>query len=58
MPAIPRDGGLFLVDGLPDKRVGPVDVPMWLVAHRDLNTSARVRAVFDFLALELSRRRV
>ena len=33
----------------------PFLVPMWLVAHRELTTSARVRAVFDYLALELSR---
>ena len=38
--------------------MAPINVPMWLVAHRELNTSARVRAVFNFLALELSRRRV
>lgn len=38
--------------------MAPINIPMWLVAHRELNTSARVRAVFDFLALELSRRRV
>lgn len=36
----------------------PINVPMWLVAHRELHTSARVRVVFNFLALELSRRRV
>lgn len=33
--------------------VGPVMVPMWLAAHRELNTSARIRAVFDFLVAEL-----
>lgn len=37
--------------------MAPFIVPMWLVAHRELNTSARMRTVFDFLALELSRRR-
>lgn len=37
--------------------MAPIIVPMWLVAHRELHTSARVRAVFDFLAAELSRRR-
>ncbi len=27
----------------------PVNVPMWLTAHREVNTSRRVRVVFDFL---------
>lgn len=31
-------------------------VPIWLVAHRELNTSRRVRLVFDFLADALSAR--
>ena len=30
--------------------------PMWLVAHREVNTSRRIRLVFDLLAEELSRR--
>lgn len=34
--------------------MAPIIVPMWLVTHRELNTSARVRAVFDFLVAELS----
>jgi DNA-binding transcriptional LysR family regulator len=33
---------------LPDE--GPWPVPMWLVAHRELRTNARVRVVFDALA--------
>jgi DNA-binding transcriptional LysR family regulator len=33
----------------------PLMFPVWLVAHRELNTSRRVRAVFDLLAAELSR---
>ncbi len=37
-------------------RMAPITVPMWLVVHRELNTSKRVRTVFDFLAAELSRR--
>ena len=37
---------------LPD--LAPFPVPIWLVAHRELNTSRRVRLVFDFLADELS----
>ena len=28
--------------------------PMWLTTHRELNTSRRVRTVFDFLAKELA----
>ena len=32
----------------------PIEVPVWLVAHRELNTSRRVRLVFDLLANELS----
>ncbi len=39
---------------LPD--LEPFPVPIWLVAHRELNTSRRVRLVFDFLAGELSAR--
>ena len=36
--------------------MAPIVVPMWLATHRELNTSKRVRTVFDFLAVELSRR--
>ena len=32
----------------------PVPTETWLVAHRELKTSRRVRTVFDFLASELS----
>lgn len=32
----------------------PIDVPVWLVAHREVRTSRRVRLVFDFLFDELS----
>ena len=32
----------------------PMEVPVWLVAHRELRTSRRVRLVFDFLFDELS----
>ena len=31
------------------------EIEAWLVAHRELNTSRRVRLVFDFLARELER---
>lgn len=39
---------------LPDME--PMIVPMWLATHRELNTSKRVRTVFDFLVAELSRK--
>lgn len=39
---------------LPDMK--PVDIPMWLTAHREVNTSRRVRRVFDLLAEALVRR--
>lgn len=32
----------------------PIEVPVWLVAHRELKTNRRVRLVFDFLFDELS----
>ena len=38
----------------PDMR--PIIVPMWLATHRELNSSKRVRTVFDFLVAELSRK--
>ena len=38
---------------LPD--LEPLMFPIWLVAHRELNTSRRVRVVFDLLAEELAR---
>jgi DNA-binding transcriptional LysR family regulator len=38
---------------LPD--FAPLMFPIWLVSHRELNTSRRVRVVFDLLAEELSR---
>ena len=44
-PAVPRV--------LPD--FAPVTVEPWLVAHRELRTSRRIRRIFDFLATELSR---
>ncbi|SNY93183.1 transcriptional regulator, LysR family [Cohaesibacter sp. ES.047] len=33
----------------------PLVFPIWLVAHRELTTSRRIRMVFDFLADELKR---
>jgi len=41
-----------LVRILPEVAIPPL--PMWLVTHRELRTSARIRAVLDFLAQELS----
>ena len=37
---------------LPD--MPPLMFPIWLLAHRDLNASRRIRRVFDFLATELA----
>jgi DNA-binding transcriptional LysR family regulator len=33
----------------------PLVLPVWLVVHRELNTSRRVRVVFDMLAAELAK---
>lgn len=41
---------------LPD--LAPLMFPIWLVAHRELNTSRRIRLVFDLLANELASTRV
>jgi DNA-binding transcriptional LysR family regulator len=32
----------------------PVTLPIWIVSHRELRTSARIRVVFDLLAEELA----
>lgn len=37
---------------LPD--LEPVPIPTWLVTHRELHTSRRIRLVFDLLAEALS----
>lgn len=37
---------------LPD--LDPIPIPIWLVTHRELHTSRRIRLVFDLLADELS----
>lgn len=39
---------------LPDH--APAVIPMWLTAHREVNTSRRVRRVFDLLAAALTRK--
>ena len=33
----------------------PIDVPIWLVTHRELHTSRRIRLVFDLIAEHVSR---
>lgn len=48
MPARVGDAEPMVERVLPDMR--PIPFPMWLVAHRELNTSRRVRLAFDFLA--------
>jgi DNA-binding transcriptional LysR family regulator len=53
---LPMDtGGLFedLVCVLPE-RFDP-EIPVWLVSHRELHTSRRIRVVYDLLAEELGR---
>ena len=45
-------GGVEAV--LPD--MAPIPVPVWLVTHRELNTSRRIRLVFDLLAEHFSGR--
>lgn len=47
------DGDPDVVRVLPDLEVATF--PVWLVAHRELNTSRRIRMVFDLLAEELAR---
>jgi DNA-binding transcriptional LysR family regulator len=54
---LPTDtGGLFtdLVCVLPDRFNPPI--PVWLVSHRELHTSRRIRVVYDLLAEELGAR--
>jgi len=34
-------------------QIAPIIVPVWLVSHREVHTSARVRLVYDLLAKEL-----
>ncbi len=48
LPCLAADSDTDLVRLLPPERVR--SVPLWLVAHRDLARTARVRAVMDFLA--------
>src|SRR6185369_9046263 len=48
LPCLTADNDRTLVRLLPPEKVR--SVPLWLVAHRDLLRTARVRAVMDFLA--------
>ena len=48
LPCLTADRDPELIRLLPPERVR--SVPLWLVAHRDLLRTARVRAVMDFLA--------
>ncbi len=41
-----------LVQALPTLK--PIEFPIWLTAHRELNTSRRIRMIFDLLATELA----
>jgi DNA-binding transcriptional LysR family regulator len=47
-------GGLFddLVCVLPE--LFDPEIPVWLVSHRELHTSRRIRVVYDLLAEELA----
>ncbi|MEM6993797.1 MAG: LysR substrate-binding domain-containing protein, partial [Myxococcota bacterium] len=46
------DAERAVVRALPD--LAPINVPLWLTAHRDVHTSRRVRMVYNLLASELA----
>jgi len=48
LPSLAADADPELVQLLPPESVR--SVPLWLVAHRDLSRTARIRAVMDFMA--------
>ncbi|MEO0425608.1 MAG: LysR family transcriptional regulator [Pseudomonadota bacterium] len=48
MPSTIGDRDPDVVAVVPD--MDPLPVPLWLVAHQELRTNARVRRVYDFLA--------
>lgn len=52
MPLSVGDEEPLVQRALPD--MSPIEVPAWLVAHREVNTSRRVRLVFDLLADRIS----
>ena len=37
---------------LPD--LGPITIPIWLVTHRELHTSRKIRLVFDLIAEQIA----
>lgn len=43
------------VERVLEDRIEAMSIPIWLTTHRELNTSRRVRVVFDILAEELAR---
>ncbi|MEZ5702262.1 MAG: hypothetical protein R3E42_10435 [Burkholderiaceae bacterium] len=40
-----------MIPVLPDMPIP--ELPVWLVVHREIRSSRRIRAVYDFLAREL-----
>lgn len=52
MPELLGDAAPGIEKVLPD--LPPLEFPIWLVTHRELKTSRRIRVVFDLLARELS----
>ena len=36
--------------------LAPIPVPIWLVTHRELHSSRRIRLVFDFLVESFAQR--
>jgi DNA-binding transcriptional LysR family regulator len=51
MPEEIGDAEPLVVQALPTLQ--PIEFPIWLTAHRELNTNRRIRMVFDLLAKEL-----
>lgn len=47
------DADARVTRALPDFK--PLTFPIWLVAHREITSSRRIRMVFDFLSVELKR---
>jgi DNA-binding transcriptional LysR family regulator len=52
MPALLGETTPGIERVLPD--LPPLEFPIWLVTHRELKTSRRIRVVFDFLARKLT----
>jgi len=53
LPTVVAEGRLKLVRLLPEATV--MSVPTWLVTHREIQTSRRIRLVFDHLANKLGK---